>query len=485
MISHKSINGILTLFFLALYTFGVSQTPIEGQIDIWPSTAPGSDTVSVIEEIEDRNPDGPCYLNRVVKKVTNPTIKHFAPEKPNGRAVLLCPGGGYALLAYDKEGYDLAEWLNERDITAFVLKYRLPIDGHENRELVALQDAQRAIRYIRANAETFNINPDSIGIFGGCAGGHLAASLSVHYDWETYVPFDDIDTISARPDLSILMYPVISFQDELTHSGSRTNLLGDVTQTKKDSFSTEMHVDSETPKAFLFHSKTDGSVKYGNSEAYAEALTNAGVSNSLNLYKNGGHGVGKCEAGFTDFSQWPNDLDEWLVENEWTTPCTGEVPVVTIIDEDPIKLVCSDADSYQWYRNGVVLDGKTDSEYVPVISADYKVAVKGTREGSGSECLLFSEEMFVDITVGISELSEFSLNVYPNPANSTIVIDQVNVTGNHIDYEIFNESGASITSGQVENSPKININIDTLSSGMYFIQLKDDTKVLNGKFLKN
>ena len=323
------LSLVYSYIFIALT--GQAQTPIEDEIFIWNGTAPGSDTVTVVEDIEDRDPNGgPCYLNRSIKKVTQPSIKHFAPADPNGSAVLICPGGGYALLAYDKEGYDIAQWYNERDITAFVLKYRLPIDGHANRQFVPLQDAQRALRYIRANAQSYNIHPDSIGVMGGSAGGHLAACLSVFSDWETYTPEDNIDTFSAKPNFSVLMYPVISFQDTLTHSGSRTNLLGDpITQVQKDSFSTELHVNSETPPAFLFHSKLDGSVKYQNSVVYANALQNAGVTNSLNLYDSGGHGVGKCEAGQTAFSQWPIDLDAWLVDEGWTTPCQGVTPVIT------------------------------------------------------------------------------------------------------------------------------------------------------------
>ena len=217
----------LTLLLLIITLLGQAQPPIQNEIFIWPGTALGSDSVAVVESIQDRDPNGGlCYLNRAVSKVTQPSIKHFAPANPNGKAVLICPGGGYARLAYDKEGYDMAQWYNERDITAFVLKYLLPLDGHDNRAYVPLQDAQRAMLYIRAHADSFNIHPDSIGIMGGSAGGHLAASLSVYYNWQVYVPVDSIDSLSARPNFSVLMYPVISFQDSLTHSGSRTNLLG-------------------------------------------------------------------------------------------------------------------------------------------------------------------------------------------------------------------------------------------------------------------
>lgn len=309
-----------------------AQTPIEDQIYLWPGTAPGSGSVAVTEAITDRDPNGgDCHLNRVVAQVTQPSLKAFLPANPNGTAVLLCPGGGYARLAYDKEGYDLAQWFNERDITAFVLKYRLPIDGHADRQYVPLQDAQRAMRYLRAHADSFQINPDSIGVMGGSAGGHLAATLSVHHDWKIYAPVDSLDSLSARPDFTILMYPVISLQDSLTHGGSRDNLLGSpLTQARKDSFSAEMHVDSLTPPAFLFHSRADGSVSYRNSVAYARALDSAGVTHVLYLYGSGGHGVGKCEAGNSDFAAWPVDLDQWLTQQGWANACLGDPPSISI-----------------------------------------------------------------------------------------------------------------------------------------------------------
>lgn len=465
-----------------------AQTPIEDEIFIWPGTAPGSDSVKVEEIITDRNPNGgECYLNRAVSKVTRPSIKLFAPAHPNGKAVMLCPGGGYALLAYDKEGYDIAQWFNERDITAFVLKYRLPSDGHLHRQYVPLQDAQRALRYIRANAQTFNIDSNSIGVMGGSAGGHLAASLSVFYDWKVYSAVDTIDSVSARPDYTFLMYPVISFQDSLVHAGTRSYLLGtDFTKDQIDSFSTDLHVDSLTPPAYLFHSKADGSVKYRNSVAYANALENAGVTNSLNLYASGGHGIGMCEAGTSDFSRWPRDLNAWLVEQGLTTPCQGETPEITVDETDSVVLIASPASGYQWYKNGILINEANDSIFVPEVSGAYSVSVFGEREVSGSQCMIYSEETTVEILIDYVNTVEIPVTVYPNPASSQITINLEHISSKNINYRIINQLGANVAQGKnLAFDTTLNIDISGLSKGLYYLSITSDNRVLNGRFLKD
>lgn len=477
---------LLGAVILMSFNFSNAQTPIENQIYIWNGTAPGSDGLTIVEEIEDRDPNGGlCHLNRVVEKVTQPSVKHFAPANPNGTAVLICPGGGYAKLAYDKEGYDIAQWFNERDITAFVLKYRLPIDGHDQRAFVPLQDAQRALRYIRANAANYNIDPEAIGVMGGSAGGHLAASLSVHYDWETYSAQDAFDSLSARPTFSVLMYPVISFQDSITHGGSRNNLLGTpFTETLRDSFSTELHIDNMTPPAFLFHSLLDGSVKYQNSVVYANGLEAVGVENSLNLYSNGGHGIGVCEAGQTSFSAWIYDLDAWLVEQDWTTPCLGDTPSITMTLTDSTRLTTSPAATYQWFRNGVLIPDATDSIYVPQSVGLYKVAVSGQRENSDSDCLIFSEEVQVDVVLNIDDLKQSTFNIFPNPTSSQITIEGKNLNSK-INYHIYNQLGEC-----VRQSLNISVNhmnpIDTtqLSSGLYYVVIRSGEEVMTGRFVK-
>lgn len=486
LVPRQFIAAAMLFLFWGLHSLS-AQTPIQDQIYIWPGTAPGSDSVSVVELITDRDPSGgDCYLNRSVSKVTQPSIKHFAPANPNGSAVLLCPGGGYALLAYDKEGYDIAQWFNDRDITAFVLKYRLPIDGHEKREYVPLQDAQRAMRYIRAHADSFGINPDSIGVMGGSAGGHLAASLSVFYDWEVYAPVDSTDSLSARPDFTVLMYPVVSFQDSLTHGGSRNNLLGSgFNEAKKDSFSPELQVDSLTPPAFLFHSLQDGSVNYRNSRAYARALDSVGVSNSLNLYSSGGHGVGKCEAGNSQFSIWPYDLDDWLEAEGWTTACQGDSPVIaTFTQNGTLYLRANSNDSIQWYRNGIPLNNANDSIYEPKSLSTYTFSAYGSREGSGSPCLLFSEALTLTSLASNEFTEDGFIRIYPNPAHDKLLISHLPENMAKVGFSIHDARGAQVRGGtKAVLAGGLSLDVSGLQPGFYLLRINTDRQVMSGRFI--
>ncbi|MCB0644007.1 MAG: T9SS type A sorting domain-containing protein, partial [Phaeodactylibacter sp.] len=306
------------------------------------------------------------------------------------------------------------------------------------------------------------------------------------YDWEVYPENEAIDTFSARPNFSVLMYPVISFLDSIAHSGTRTNLLGDpVTELQKDSFSTELHVDAMTPPAFLFHSKLDGSVKYQNSVVYANALTDAGVSNSLNLYASGGHGVGKCLAGSTDFSRWPVDLDAWLVEEGWTTPCLGETPAITVVEDDSIRLFAPEANSYQWYRNGILLTGATDSVYVPVIIGNYKVAVPGMREGSGSDCLLFSEEVVVDALLNNTSRFGSPLRIYPNPTSGKVQVEGLGGNQPNGSYELFNLHGQRVAQGvNIPLHQTLQLDFSRLATGMYYLRIQTKSQLWTGRFYK-
>ncbi|TDX09746.1 alpha/beta hydrolase [Flavobacterium sp. S87F.05.LMB.W.Kidney.N] len=247
-------------------------------------------------------------------QVTIPTLSIFIPKdaKPNQTAVIICPGGGYMHLAFDKEGTKVAEWFNSLGIAAFVLKYRLPNDLiMKNKNVGPLQDAQEAIRYVRQNAAKLNIDPNKIGILGFSAGGHLASTLSTHYDDKVY---ESTYKVSARPDFSILMYPVISMENQITHKGSQTNLLGsNPSQDLIDSYSNEKKVTSKTPPAFLIHATDDTVVIPENSINYYLALKKNGVKAELHLYEKGGHGFG---LGVNDTSKfWTRDCVEWLKAN--------------------------------------------------------------------------------------------------------------------------------------------------------------------------
>lgn len=247
-------------------------------------------------------------------QVSIPTLSVFLPKgiKQNQTAVVIFPGGGYTHLAIDKEGTKVAEWFNSQGIVAFVLKYRLPNNLiMTNKTVGPLQDAQEAIRIVRLNAAVWNIDPNKIGVMGFSAGGHLASTLSTHYDDRVY---ETSSKISARPDFSLLIYPVISMENDITHKGSQISLLGEnASQQDIDSFSNEKKVTAQTPPAFLIHATDDGAVLPENSINYYLALKKNGVTAELHLYEKGGHGFG---LGVNDTSKfWTKACEEWLKSN--------------------------------------------------------------------------------------------------------------------------------------------------------------------------
>lgn len=248
--------------------------------------------------------------------VTVPTLSIFLPKenKPNQTAVLIFPGGGYQHLAIDKEGTKVAQWFNSLGIAAFVVKYRLPNDKiMKNKNVGPLQDAQEAMRYVRQNAAKYNIDANKIGIMGFSAGGHLASTLATHYDDKVY---ESTSKISARPDFSLLIYPVISMQNDITHKGSQISLLGEnASQALIDSFSNEKKVTSQTPPTFLIHATDDKTVLPENSINYYLALKKYNVPAELHIYEKGGHGFG---LGVKDTSKfWTRDCEEWLKNHNY------------------------------------------------------------------------------------------------------------------------------------------------------------------------
>lgn len=246
--------------------------------------------------------------------VTIPTLTVFLPKetKPNQTAVIILPGGGYSHLAIAKEGTKVAEWFTSMGIVAFVLKYRLPSDLiMKDKAIGPLQDAQESVRYVRQNAAKWNIDTTKIGIMGFSAGGHLASTLATHYEEKVY---ETASKVSARPDFSLLIYPVISMQNEITHKGSQTNLLGTTPSSALiDSFSNEKRVTAQTPPAFLVHATDDEVVLPENSINYYLALKKNKVTAELHLYEKGGHGFGLGVNGTSKY--WTKDCEEWLKSN--------------------------------------------------------------------------------------------------------------------------------------------------------------------------
>ncbi len=226
-----------------------------------------------------------------------------------GTAVIVCPGGGYGALSMDKEGDQIARWLNSIDVAAFVLKYRL---GPKYRHPVELGDAQRAIRTVRAKAAEYRVLPDRVGIMGFSAGGHLASTASTHFDAGNAGAADPTDRVSSRPDFAILCYPVISFTTPYIHRGSMRNLLGDQPDPKLvENLSNELQVTAQTPPTFLFHTNSDTGVPPENTVLYYMALRKAGVPAEMHIYERGPHGVGLAQTDEA-LSSWPARLADWL-----------------------------------------------------------------------------------------------------------------------------------------------------------------------------
>lgn len=260
------------------------------ELPLWPDGAPNTNGLTgEQEELEGGR----------VANVTCPTLTVYRPAKPNGMAVIMCPGGGYALLATGHEGHDMAAWFTTQGITYAVLKYRMP-NGHNE---VPLSDAEQAIRLMRKYAKEWNVNPRRIGIMGASAGGHLAASLA------TLCGSD-----ATRPDFQILFYPVISMQKGVTHGGSRKNLIGETPSAElEQKYSLERQVSSRTPQAFLMLSADDTTVPPVNSINYFFALRGQNVPATLHVYPTGGHGWGFRDS-FTYKRQWTGELEKWLRE---------------------------------------------------------------------------------------------------------------------------------------------------------------------------
>ncbi|MGH9658911.1 MAG: alpha/beta hydrolase [Bryobacteraceae bacterium] len=241
--------------------------------------------------------------------IDRPSLTAYLPAQRNGQAVVVCPGGGYRALAMDHEGRQIALWLNSQGIAAFVLKYRL---GPRYRHPAMIQDAQRAIRTVRAGATGLGLDPRRIGIWGFSAGGHLASTAATRFDAGTPASPDPIERVSSKPDFAILAYPVISFTTEWTHRGSLSNLLGPNPDPKLvEEMSSEKRVTAQTPPTFLFHTSEDKGVPPENSVLFYLALRKAGVPAEMHIYERGPHGVGLAPADLA-LSSWGARLADWL-----------------------------------------------------------------------------------------------------------------------------------------------------------------------------
>jgi acetyl esterase/lipase len=255
----------------------------------------------------------------LTRYVVEPTLTVFLPEKNNDKsaAVIICPGGGYSYLVMNNEGTEVAKELNKQGIAAFVLKYRLPNDLiMKNRSIGPLQDAEQAIKTVRERAKEWNIDTAKVGIMGFSAGGHVASTASTHYK---NVVIPNQEKTNLRPDFSILIYPVITFQDSILHKGSKKALIGENASAEKTAeYSNELQVKKDTPPAFLIHCSDDKVVSVANTINYYQALKNNGIKAEMHIYATGGHGFGLKNATRTD--KWLEQCMAWMTEMKIKTP---------------------------------------------------------------------------------------------------------------------------------------------------------------------
>lgn len=296
------VNKIV--FFLSLVISNSIWAQSVEEMTLYNGDIPGSKQSTIKEQ--DVFANGAIRISSVI----TPTLTRFTPLKPNGTSVIICPGGGYGRLAIDHEGVEVARAFNEYGVTAFVLKYRLPMDSiMMDKTIGPLQDAQQAIRMVRKQSVAWGLNPDKIGIMGFSAGGHLASTAATHFT--NLADASLKDTTSVRPDFAILIYPVISFNDSITHMGSKINLIGKKPSMElTNKFSNELQVTKNSPPAFLVHAGDDGTVPVENSIRYYQACIKNKVPTEMHLYPKGGHGFGMHNRTTSD--QWFERLINWM-----------------------------------------------------------------------------------------------------------------------------------------------------------------------------
>ena len=296
------MNKLLLFLFLMTHIFVKAQK----QIPLYDGPIPNSK-----ETIDREYTDTPAPNILIVHRISKPTLTIFEPpkEKSNGTAVVICPGGGYSIVAIGHEGFDVARRFNEMGVTAFVVKYRIPDDSVMiDRTIGPLQDAERAMQYVREHAKQYHLNKNKIGIMGFSAGGHLASTEGTHYK---NVVIANKRKTNLRPDFMILVYPVISFTDSLMHQGSRNNLLGkNINAARVNEYSNELQIDKNTPPTFLVHAKDDNTVKFQNSQAFYDALQKNGVPAEIYYYEKGGHGFGMNNP--TSTVKWMDLVQQWM-----------------------------------------------------------------------------------------------------------------------------------------------------------------------------
>lgn len=298
---------LLALLFVLLLNIKTNAQEI---YPLYPDKIPNSKPTGVKEVKLEKNGD------IIYQKVSIPTISPFIPQdkKENRAAIIVVPGGGYVSVAYTNTGTKIAEYFQKEGIVAFVLKYRLPSDNWmKDKKIGPIQDLQSAILWVKQHAKEYRVDTAKIGLCGGSAGGHLVAMGSTQFKTNF---INNPQHISLRPAFSILLYPVISFADSLTHMGSRNNLLGkQPSEELIKRYSNELNVNPQTPPTFLVHAQDDHTSPVMNSILYYEALTKNGVPSELHIYPHGGHGFGTNNKTTPD--NWLERCKNWMISNKW------------------------------------------------------------------------------------------------------------------------------------------------------------------------
>jgi acetyl esterase/lipase len=287
-------------------------------IALWPAGAPGGEHVTAVEQVVERATP-PALRDRYIEHVRRPTLVVFKPAHPAGASLLMAPGGGYRWVVMDKEGYEAAERFAAAGLTVYVLAYRLPGDHWAAGPDVVLQDAQRALRLIRARA-----GGGPVGVIGFSAGGHVAGMLALKFDKPVYAPADAADRLSARPDFAVLMYPVATMRDPFVHTGSRAELLGpSPTAADEAAWSLESNARPDAPPTFIVHALDDTSVPPENSLQLLAALGAAKVPVEAHFFEEGGHGFGIRYAVGKPAAAWPDLVLAWLHRHGFAASPSG------------------------------------------------------------------------------------------------------------------------------------------------------------------